>query len=37
MASLAVLRLGGRVVELSKRDIWSPARIAQERPDISYR
>ena len=27
--SLATLRPGGRFVEISKRDIWSPARIAQ--------
>lgn len=23
--------------EISKRDIWSPARVAQERPDIDYK
>ena len=22
--------------EISKRDIWSPQRIAQERPDVDY-
>jgi NADPH:quinone reductase-like Zn-dependent oxidoreductase len=27
--SLAALRRGGRFVEISKRDIWSPARMAQ--------
>ena len=35
-ASLATLSLGGRFVEISKRDIWSTARIAQERPDVAY-
>ena len=34
--SAAGVRLGGRFVEISKRDIWSPARLAQERPDIHY-
>jgi len=34
--SLAALRRGGRFVEISKRDIWSPARLAQERPDVTY-
>ena len=28
-ASLAALAHGGRFVEISKRDIWSPARMAQ--------
>ena len=32
--SLAVVKPGGRFVEISKRDIWSPARLAQERPDL---
>ncbi len=32
----AGLCLGARMTELGKRDIWSPQRIAQERPDISY-
>lgn len=35
-ASIAALRIGGRFVEIGKRDIWSPARVAQERPDVSY-
>jgi len=35
-ASLATLRRGGRFVEISKRDIWSAARVAQERPDVVY-
>ena len=34
--SVAGVRLGGRFVEISKRDIWSPARLAQERPDLHY-
>ncbi|KAK9866522.1 hypothetical protein WJX84_008502 [Apatococcus fuscideae] len=33
-ASVASLALGGQFVEVGKRDIWSPARIAQERSDI---
>lgn len=28
-ASLACLRLGGRFVEIGKRDVWSTARMAQ--------
>jgi len=34
--SLSGLRSGGRFVEISKRDIWSPVRVAQERPDVAY-
>jgi 3-oxoacyl-(acyl-carrier-protein) synthase/acyl carrier protein/D-arabinose 1-dehydrogenase-like Zn-dependent alcohol dehydrogenase len=34
--SLSCLRSGGRFVEISKRDIWSSRRVAQERPDILY-
>jgi NADPH:quinone reductase-like Zn-dependent oxidoreductase/3-oxoacyl-(acyl-carrier-protein) synthase/acyl carrier protein len=34
--SLSVLRPGGRFVEISKRDIWSSRRVAQERPDVAY-
>ena len=34
--SLASLHCGGRFVEISKRDIWSGARVAQERPDVTY-
>ena len=34
--SAAGVRLGGRFVEISKRDIWSPARLAQERPELHY-
>ncbi|KAK9815594.1 hypothetical protein WJX72_006498 [[Myrmecia] bisecta] len=35
-ASAATLCLNGRLVEISKREIWSPQRIAQERPDVAY-
>lgn len=35
-ASLSLLITGGTFVELSKRDIWSPQRVAQERPDVAY-
>ena len=35
-ASLACLGGGGSFVEVGKRDIWSPQRVAQERPDIKY-
>ena len=35
-ATASVLRLGGRFVEISKRDIWSPGRLQQERPDVAY-
>ncbi|KAL4451846.1 hypothetical protein ABPG75_007508, partial [Micractinium tetrahymenae] len=34
--SLATLSAGGRFVEISKRDIWSAARVAQDRPDVRY-
>ena len=34
--SLSVLRRGGRFIEISKRDIWSGARVSQERPDVGY-
>ena len=34
--SVAGVRPGGCFVEISKRDIWSPARLAQDRPDVSY-
>lgn len=36
-ASLAAIRVGGTFVEVGKRDIWSPQRAAQERPDAVYR
>lgn len=35
-SSLSVLRLGGQLVEISKRDIWSVSRVLQERPDVIY-
>lgn len=35
-ATLAAMALGGRWVEIGKRDIVSPSRIAQERPDVAY-
>lgn len=34
--SLAGLGVGGAWVEIGKRDIWNPARLAQERPDVHY-
>ena len=34
--SLACLKRGGRFIEISKRDIWSAARVAQDRPDVGY-
>ena len=36
-ATLACLAWGAHVAEISKRDIWSPQRVAQERPDVQYR
>ena len=35
-ASMAGARPSARFVELAKRDVWSAARVAQERPDMSY-
>ena len=35
-ASLAVMTLSGSFIEVAKRDIWSAARVAQERPDIHH-
>lgn len=35
-ATLSCLSRGGRLAEISKRDIWSPQRVAQERPDVHY-
>jgi NADPH:quinone reductase-like Zn-dependent oxidoreductase len=35
-ASLATLCAGGRFVEISKRDIWSAARVTTERPDVGF-
>jgi NADPH:quinone reductase-like Zn-dependent oxidoreductase/acyl carrier protein len=34
--SLAVLRRGGRFVEIGKRDIWSTERVAQIREGVQY-
>ena len=34
--SVATVSVGGSLVEISKRDIWSPARLAQDRPDLHY-
>ena len=34
--SLGVLRPGGCFVELGKRDVWEPARVAAVRPDVRY-
>ena len=36
-ATLASLGCGGLMAEIAKRGIWSPQRIAQERPDVVYR
>jgi acyl transferase domain-containing protein/NADPH:quinone reductase-like Zn-dependent oxidoreductase/acyl carrier protein len=33
---LAVLKPGGRWVEIGKRDIWSGAAVSVERPDVGY-
>ena len=35
-ASLSCLGRGGSFAEVAKRDIWSPQRVAQERPDVQY-
>ena len=35
-ASLAVLKIGGRFIEISKRDIWAQQLVALERPDCSF-
>ena len=35
-ASLATLQVGSQFVEIGKRDVWSTARVAQERPDVGY-
>jgi acyl transferase domain-containing protein/NADPH:quinone reductase-like Zn-dependent oxidoreductase/acyl carrier protein len=34
--SLAVLRSGGRFVEIGKREIWTAAQVAQVRLDVDY-
>ncbi len=33
-SALSLVAAGGRVVEISKRDIWSSNRVAQDRPDV---
>ena len=34
--ALALLRRGGRLVEIGKRDVWSGAAVAAQRPDVAY-
>jgi thioesterase domain-containing protein/acyl carrier protein len=34
--SLALLRKGGRFMEIGKRNVWSHERMREERPDVSY-
>ncbi|MGF1481431.1 MAG: SDR family NAD(P)-dependent oxidoreductase [Cyanophyceae cyanobacterium] len=34
--SLAVLRSGGRFVEIGKNGVWSDRQVAQVRPDVAY-
>jgi hypothetical protein len=34
---MASLSLNGRMAEISKRDIWCAQRVAQERPDVTYK
>jgi NAD(P)-dependent dehydrogenase (short-subunit alcohol dehydrogenase family)/acyl carrier protein len=34
--SLAVLKKGGRFVEIGKIEVWDPAKMAAERPDVTY-
>lgn len=36
-ASLSALQRDGAFMEVAKRDIWSPQRVAQERPDVRYK
>ena len=36
-ATLAELAYGSRMAEISKRDIWSLDRVAQERPNVDYK
>ncbi|MBV9489504.1 MAG: SDR family NAD(P)-dependent oxidoreductase, partial [Verrucomicrobia bacterium] len=35
-ASLRVLRHGGRLVEIGKRNIWTPEQVQSARPDVDY-
>ena len=34
--SLSCLAIGGRFVEMARRDIWTPDEMATARPDVSY-
>jgi NADPH:quinone reductase-like Zn-dependent oxidoreductase len=34
--ALVLLRRGGRLVEIGKRDVWSGAAVAAQRPDVAY-
>ncbi len=34
--SFSILAEGGRFIEIGKLDIWSEAKVAQERPDVDY-
>lgn len=34
--SLSALGCGGRLVEIGKRDVWAPAAVAADRPDVMY-
>ena len=36
-ASLAMLSVAGGMIEVGKRDIWSHARVIQERPDVHHK
>lgn len=35
--TISMLAQHGMVVEIGKRDIWSPHRVLQERPDVRHR
>ena len=35
-SAASLLRVGGRFVEIGKRDVTSVARLGQERPDVGY-
>jgi acyl transferase domain-containing protein/NADPH:quinone reductase-like Zn-dependent oxidoreductase/NAD(P)-dependent dehydrogenase (short-subunit alcohol dehydrogenase family)/acyl carrier protein len=34
--SFAILKPGGRFIELGKRDVWSDDRVRERRPDVAY-
>ncbi len=36
-ATVACMAQAAHLTEISKRDIWSPQRMAQERPDLQYK